>query len=123
MASTLQTNQFGLKYKWGFFDSDAPVITGFAFRSAQLRFEPEVMINVREGMGNNKFTVTTKPQYRKIVATFVAYILDGYQLSNLPDAFIFSNRTYIITGISYPKQRGQFHEISIETESSYFVGI
>ena len=113
----VNSNQFGQTYLFGFLSSDAPVITGFVARSAELRFEAETFAQAQDGEGVTESIVTTKPDKRKITATFGGYIISGFDPSSISASFTFLGRFYIVRNISQPKKKGEFNEASLEAES------
>lgn len=116
----VNSNQYGASYLFGFLSSDAPTITGFVARSAELRYEAETFVQAQDGEGVTESVVTTKPDKRKITATFGGYIISGFDGSGIGDHFTFgtpTSRFYIVRNISVPKRKGEFSEVSVEAES------
>ncbi len=113
----VNSNQFGQSYLFGFLSSDAPVITGFVARSAELRFEAETFAQAQDGEGLTESVVTTKPNKRKITATFGGYIIAGFDPSTISASFTFLTRFYIVRNVSQPKRKGEFNEVTLEAES------
>lgn len=113
----VNSNQFGASYLFGFLSTDAPTITGFVARSAELRFEAETFAQAQDGEGLTESVVTTKPDKRKITATFGGYILTGFDPSAISASFMFLGRFYIVRNVSQPKRKGEFNEVSLEAES------
>lgn len=113
----VNSNQFGASYLFGFTSSDAPTITGFVARSAELRYEAETFAQAQDGEGITESVVTTKPNKRKITATFGGYILSGFDPSSISASFTFLGRFYIVRNVSQPKRKGEFNEVSLEAES------
>lgn len=118
MALT-NSNQFGQSYLFGFLSTDAPLITGFVARSAELRYEAETFAQAQDGEGITESVVTTKPDKRKITATFGGYILSGFDASSISANFSFGSPTrfYIVRNVSVPKRKGEFNEVTLEAES------
>lgn len=113
----VNSNQFGASYLFGFSSSDAPTITGFVARSAELRYEAETFAQAQDGEGVTESIVTTKPNKRKITATFGGYILSGFDPSSISASFTFLGRFYIVRNVSQPKRKGEFNEVTLEAES------
>jgi hypothetical protein len=116
----VNSNQYGANYLFGFLSTDAPAITGFVARSAELRYESETFAQAQDGEGVTESIVTTKPDKRKITATFGGYIISGFDASGIGDHFTFgtpTSRFYIVRNISVPKRKGEFSEVSLEAES------
>jgi len=113
----VNSNQFGQTYLFGFSSSDAPTITGFVARSAELRFEAETFAQAQDGEGVTESVVTTKPNLRKVTATFGGYIITGFDPSSISASFSFLGRFYIVRNVSQPKRKGEFNEVSLEAES------
>jgi hypothetical protein len=113
----VNSNQFGQSYLFGFLSSDAPSISGFIARSAELRFEAETFAQAQDGEGLTESVVTTKPESRKITATFGGYIQTGFDPSTISASFTFLGRFYIVRNVSQPKRKGEFNEVSLEAES------
>lgn len=113
----VNSNQFGANYLFGFSSTDAPTITGFVARSAELRYEAETFAQAQDGEGVTESIVTTKPDKRKITGTFGGYILAGFNASGISASFTFDGRFYIVRNVSVPKRKGEFSEVSLEAES------
>jgi len=113
----VNSNQYGASYLFGFLSSDAPSITGFVARSAELRYEAETFAQATDGEGVTESIVTTKPDKRKVTGTFGGYILAGFDPSGIADHFTFLTRFYIVRNVSQPKRKGEFNEVSLEAES------
>lgn len=111
------SNQYGQSYLFGFSSADAPTITGFVARSAELRYEAETFAQAQDGEGITESVVTTKPDKRKITATFGGYILSGFDPSSISATFNFAGRFFIVRNVSQPKRKGEFNEVSLEAES------
>lgn len=111
------SNQYGQSYLFGFLSSDAPTITGFVARSAELRYEAETFAQAQDGEGITESVVTTKPDKRKITATFGGYILSGFDPSGIAATFSFASRFFIVRNVSQPKRKGEFNEVTLEAES------
>ena len=116
----VNSNQYGQSYLFGFLSSDAPSVTGFVARSAELRYEAETFVQAQDGEGITESVVTTRPTKRKITATFGGYIISGFDGSQLGDSFTFppsTGRFFIVRNVSVPKRKGEFNEVSLEAES------
>lgn len=114
------SNQYGAAYLFGFLSTDAPTITGFVARSAELRYEAETFATATNGEGVTEAVVTTQSQNRKITATFGGYIISGFDGSGIGAYFTFgtpTSRFYIVRNVSVPKRKGEFNEVSLEAES------
>lgn len=112
----VNSNQFGQSYQFGFSSSDAPVISGFVARSAELRYEAETFAQAQDGEGITESVVTTKPDKRKITATFGGYITT-FDPSSISASFNFAGRLFIVRNVSAPRRKGEFVEASLEAES------
>lgn len=113
----VNSNQYGQSYEFGFPDDAAPTISGFVARSAELRYEAEVFQNATEGEGHSDSIVTSKPDKRKITATFTGYIQAGFDPGGISDSFDFLGRFYIVRNVGVPRRKGEFAEVSLEAES------
>lgn len=113
----VNSNQFGQSYLFGFSSTDAPAITGFVARSAELRYEAETFAQAQDGEGVTESVVTTMPNKRKITATFGGYIITGFDPSAISASFTFLGRFYIVRNVTQPKRKGEFNEVSLEAES------
>jgi hypothetical protein len=113
----VNSNQFGASYSFGFLTSDAPVITNFVARAAELRWEAETFAQAMEGEGHTEAIVTSKPTKRKITGTFSGYILSGFDASSIGASFTFRSRFFIVRNVSEPRRKGEFVEVSLEAES------
>lgn len=113
----VNSNQFGQSYLFGFASTDAPTVTGFVARAAELRYEAETFAVAQDGEGITEAVVTTKPAMRKIVATFSGYILSGFDPSSISASFTFASRFFIVKNVSQPKRKGEFNEVTLEAES------
>jgi hypothetical protein len=123
MAATpigLYSNQFGGSYEFGFPSNIAPTINNFFARSCEFRYEAEVFAQAQEGEGHTDSVVTDRPEYRKITATLTGYIAAGFDVSQFQDSFVFPlipGRTFIIRNIGVPRRKGEFAEVTVESES------
>jgi hypothetical protein len=120
----VNSNQYGQSYLFGFLSTDAPTITGFVARSAELRYEAETFVQAQDGEGVTESVVTTKPTARKITATFGGYIISGFDGSGIGDHFTFgspTSRFFIVRNVSVPKRKGEFNEVSLEAESYFLI--
>jgi hypothetical protein len=120
MALT-ESNQYGQKYKWGLGASgtsqdDAPTISGLHVNSADLKYEAEVFSQAQDGEGHTDSVVFSKGTFRKITATFTGY-MTGDVSTTLETIGPWGGRLYIVKGITIPKKKGEFWEISVEAES------
>jgi hypothetical protein len=113
----VNSNQFGQSYKFGFQDADAPTIVGFVPRAAELRWEAETFSAATDGEGLADSITTTKPDKRKITATFSGYIRAGFDASAISHSFTFQGRFYIVRNITDPRRKGEYNEASLECES------
>lgn len=111
------SNQFGQSYLFGFTSTDAPTISGFVARSAELRFEAETFAQATDGQGITESVVTTLPGFRKITATFGGYLTTAFNPSTITAGFTFLGRFYIVRNVTQPKRKGEFNEASVEAES------
>jgi hypothetical protein len=114
----VSSNQHGAQYEWGFQAADAPTLTGFVARAADLKYEPEVRSEATDGEGHVDSVTTSKPSKRKITATFTGYITDQFDPLTLAEGFTFEGRFFLIGPISEPRQKGQYVEVSIEATSN-----
>jgi len=117
----VNSNQYGQQYVFGFLSTDAPTITGFVARTAELRFEAETFVQATDGEGITESVVTTKPNARKITATFGGYIITGFDPTQISATFTFLSKFYIVRNVSQPKRKGEFNEVSLEAESYFLV--
>lgn len=111
------SNQHGASYKWGFEATDAPVITGFVARSAEIRYEPEVMSTATDGEGHVDSVTLSKPDKRKWTGTFTGYITDQWDPAQLAEHFQWENRKWFVGPISEPIKKGEYVEVSLEAHS------
>lgn len=113
----VNSNQFGAQYIFGFQSTDAPTITGFVARQADLNYEAETFAQAQDGEGLTESVVTTKPDKRKITGAFSGYILAGYSSSTIAASFTFLGRFYIVKSVSEPRKKGEFVEAVLNAES------
>lgn len=115
------TDIHGTQFVFGFLTSDAPVITGFAARKAELTYEPETFVQAMDGEGLTEAIAVTKATHRKITGTFTGYILAGYSGNSIGNTFSFTvnsvSRFFIVKSISDPRNKGEFAEVSLTVES------
>jgi hypothetical protein len=116
MALT-QTNQHGATYEFGFQAADAPTIAGFVARRAEIKYEPEVMAEAKDGEGATDSVTISKPNKRKASATFTGYITDQWDPESLAEHFTWNGRKWFIGAISEPRNKGEYVEVSIECTS------
>ncbi len=128
------TENHGLSYDFGMFSANAPTITGFNARKAELRFEPEVYQEAQDGEGHAEAIALSKATNRMITGTFTGYILStlGSGGANAPgrsnaiaNTFSFSvngvSRFFIVKSISEPRNKGEYVEVSLEVVSKSLV--
>jgi hypothetical protein len=113
----VNSNQVGASYQFGFLSTDAPTITGFVARAAELRYEAESFAQAQDGEGLTESIVTTKPDKRKITGTFTAYILWVFYPSEISACFNFLTRFYIVRNVGVPRKKGEFIDATLEAES------
>jgi len=117
MALT-NTNQHGATYKFGFAASDAPGITGFTAKQADLKFVPEVTATAMGGEGEVLALAITKPDKERIEGTFTGYVdRDTWDATAVPNGFAFISRAFFITSKTEPRKSGEFWEVTIEAFS------
>jgi hypothetical protein len=116
MAFT-ETNQYGGKsYLFGLVDADAPAISGFSCRSAELKFDPEVFVQAASGEGSTISIAKTPP---KQTGTFTGYVTAD--VTTIAESFSFLTLFFIVKSISAPRKKGEFVEVTIEAE--HFPGV
>jgi DUF1680 family protein len=120
VAISVNSNQYGQSYLFGFQSADAPSITGFVARGAELRYETETYSESHNAEGLVESVATTTQNKRKINATFMGYLLSTWDPNNAPTTFQFppsTGRWYIVKGLTQPKRKGEFNEVSLEAVS------
>jgi hypothetical protein len=110
------SNQYGQAYIFGVQDADSPTVEGAAIRSADIKFEPEVMAQAMDGENHTEAIVVSKPEKRKHTGTFTGYCTDTSALANAAD-FSWNGRFWIITNGGDNRQKDQFAEVTIEAVS------
>lgn len=115
------TDLFGAQYVFGFVSSDAPVISNFFARKAELTYEPETFTQAMDGEGITEAVAMTKATHRKITGTFTGYIQSGYSGNAIGNSFSFVvngvSRFFLVKTISDPRNKGEFAEVSLTAES------
>lgn len=110
--------QQGLSLVWGFGAADAPTITaGFYATGADIKFEPEVFTTSENGEGHVDSVTLSNADKRKITASFTGRIDSSYDPTTLPVSFVWNSRRYFVKSASNPRVKGNYPEVSIETES------
>jgi hypothetical protein len=117
MPLSTNLHQFGQTWEFGFPSDDAPPITGFFARSAELRYEAEVFAQAQDGEGHTDSVVTSVGAMRKITGTFTGYIEAGFNVDSIGDSFPFVDRFFITRNVSVPRRKGEFAEVTLEAES------
>lgn len=113
----VSVSQHGATYEWGFQASDAPTITGFVARGGEFKFEPEVISEATDGEGHVDSVTVSLPAKRTITTTLTGYVTESWDATTLAQGFNFENRYFIITGITEPRRKGDYWEVSIEARS------
>lgn len=113
----VSTNQHGASYQWGFEAADAPTITGFVARTAEVRYEPEVVSEAKDGEGHTDAIAISKPNKRIATGTFTGYINENWNPESLPEHFTWEGRKWFILSASEPRKKGEFVEVSLEVKS------
>ena len=118
----MANNEFhGNSYVFGFESADAPTITNFSARSAELTYEPEIFVQATDGEGLTEAVALTKATHRKITGTFTGYIASGFSGNSIANTFNFTvnsvSRYFIVKSISDPRKKGEYAEVSLSVES------
>lgn len=115
------TDIHGSAYVFGFVTADAPVISNFFARKAELTFEPETFVQAMDGEGLTEAIALTKATHRKITGTFTGYIAAGYSGNAIGNTFSFTvngvSRFFLVKSISDPRNKGEFAEVGLTVES------
>lgn len=124
----------GLQYDFGMLTANAPVITGFNARKADLKFEPEVYQEAQDGEGHAEAIALSDASHRMITGTFTGYILATLgtgganapgRVNAIPNTFSFTvngvSRFFIIKSMSEPRNKGEFVEVSLEVVSKSLI--
>ena len=117
----VKSSQHGATYKWGFAAADAPSISNFSARGADLTYEPEVKSMATDGEGHVDSVTVSKPTNRKISAKFTGYVAESFDPLSLPEGFTFEGRYHLVGPVSTPRRKGDYWEVTIDTES--FAGV
>lgn len=119
MSSLVSSTQYGQVYEFGVGAADVPQITGLIPRSAETKYGPEVFAEAKDGEGHTDSVTTSLPTKRQIDGTFAGYITDQFDPLLIPGSFQFLDRLFIIkpNGISKPRRKGEYVEVSIEATS------
>lgn len=117
----IQTDLHGASYVFGFAASDAPTITNFTCRKAELKFAPEKKTEATNGEGMIESIAITKMGFRTVTGTFTGYIASGFSSNSIGNTFNFTvngvSRYFIIDDISEPRNKGEYVEVSISATS------
>lgn len=117
----IRTGPYGASYAWGFNDDSAPVITGFTPLSAELKWQPEIRAEARDTKGTIMAVVRSKIAARKTDGEFTGLIQDGVDPGSIAASFNFEDRFFIVSGISAPRKKGEFTEVTLSAEA--FAGV
>ncbi|MEA3208363.1 MAG: hypothetical protein QOE70_1420 [Chthoniobacter sp.] len=118
--SLVSATQIGQIWKWGFGAADAPAIgNGFHPTDGEVRYGPEVYSTSQDGEGHVDSVTVSKADKRKWECTFKGRIDDSFDPTAFPVSFTWQSRRHIIKpgGIGRAMPKGEYHEVSIETES------
>lgn len=119
------TDVHGTQFVFGFVTADAPVISHFFARKAELTYEPAVFVEAQDGEGLTEAIAVTKATHRKITGTFTGYIEAGYSGNAIANTFSFTvnsvSRFFIVKSISDPRNKGEFAEVALSVESHALV--
>lgn len=116
MATSVKA--FGaVAYKFGFQDTDAPAITKFIARSADLSYEDEVFAVATDGEGAVDCIVASKTANRKITGSFTGYIEDGFDIATVEESFDFLGSLFLVKNVGVPRKKGEFVEVTIDAEA------
>lgn len=115
------TDIHGSAYVFGFVTADAPTISNFFARKAELTYEPETFVQATDGEGLTEAIALTKATHRKITGTFTGYIAAGYSGNAIANTFSFTvngvPRFFLVKSISDPRNKGEFAEVALTVES------
>lgn len=120
----------GTSYSWGFQSTDAPPISGFTPRRAEITAEPEVYSEAKDGEGMVESIAITVANKRMITGTITGYIpvsvIGGS--ASLPTTFSWAmggslgTRFFFIKKISEPRVKGEYTEVTLDIASNANVG-
>lgn len=113
---------------FGFTTTDAPTITNFRARTAELKFEPPVFETATDGEGNVEAMAVSLATSRRVTGTFTGYVpktLGSGGSNAIGNSFAFTvnsvSRWFIVKSISEPRTKGKYVEVSLEVESNPLV--
>ena len=119
----------GNQIVFGFTSANAPstlTAAGLLCRKAELKFEPEVFQEAKDGEGHTESIALSKIAYRALSGSFTGYITTSLGTGTgganaLPNSFNFAingvSRHFIVKGISEPRNKGEFVEVSLDVMS------
>lgn len=116
------TEIHGQELGFGFIAAtDAPTISNFVAFKRNLQYAPEVMAKAQNGEGHTIARAMSKKTHRAITGTFTGYITAGWSANAMNNTFNYTvnevSRLFFITGISDPRNKGEFTEVDITVES------
>ena len=119
MAATLsESNQYGASFVWGGPTStDAPTITGFAARAAQIEYTPEVDDTATDAEGHVEGRVVSKPANRAATVTLTGYVSDATNFPTVAD-FTWNGRFWVIQSVGFNRDKGKYAEATIKATSN-----
>lgn len=118
----INTNRYGQPYRFGFQDGDGPTIGGITVRNAEIRQAPEMITDGANVEGHVVALAVTKPEKRKVLATFTGYVSDSFLPSDVPTMFNYSSRVFMVRDVTLPRRKGEFNEVTLEAESFFYIG-
>ncbi len=122
------TDIHGMQFVFGFLSTDAPTISGFAPRKADLSYEPEVFAEATNGEGQVESIAQTNSNNRKITGTFTGYVNQTGESgagNGIASSFNFTvngvSRFFLVKKIGDPRNKGEFAEVTIDVQSNPLV--
>jgi hypothetical protein len=117
-SSLVKSDRYGALYQFGFMAADAPTgVAGVTWRSADLKYEPEVFVGAQDGEGQTEALTVSLKTKRKITGTFTGYLEADLDVSTITAHFMFLGRFFVMKKIGTPRKKGEYVEASIEAES------
>ena len=120
-----ETELHGANYAFGFASADAPSISNFTCRKAELKFAPEMKTEATNGEGHVESIALSKATKRMINITLTGYINASFSPNAIANFFSFTvngvSRYFIIDDISEPRAKGEYIEVSITATSKVLV--
>jgi len=117
----VNSNRYGQPYRFGINGGVPTIGSNLAIRQVELRIAPEQMIEGYNTEGHCVALAVSRPDRRKVLGSFTGYVTDSFSNTDIPAAFNFNSRTFIVRDIGDVRRKGEYSEVTVEGESYFHI--